>query len=205
MIRWPYTKSPSFDNARIVGYARVSTTEQKLDHQLDLLEKIGCDQVFYDHGVSGGKAQRPGLDKMLASLKPGDIVVVYKLDRLGRSVLNLSDLITRFGNDDIHFCSLTEGIDTTTAGGKLVFHMFAAMAEFYRDLIRENTINGLEAARRRGIKLGRPRLMDDLMTIEAHRYLSQDGKDLDQTAARFKVSTSTLKRGFKRMGLYEAA
>jgi len=147
MTRWPCAMMPPPAGGRIIGYARVSMSDQKLDHQLDLLEKVGCHKVFCDHGVSGGKARRDGLDKALEYLGTDDVLVVYKLDRLGRSVLHLSDLITRFDNQGIHFCSLSEGIDTTTSGGKLVFHIFAAMAEFHRDLIRENTLSGLEAAR----------------------------------------------------------
>jgi len=161
--------------------------------------------VFCDHGVSGGKARRDGLDKALEYLGTDDVLVVYKLDRLGRSVLHLSDLITRFDNQGIHFCSLSEGIDTTTSGGKLVFHIFAAMAEFHRDLIRENTLSGLEAARKRGACLGRPRLMNETITLEAHRFVHQDGISLLDTADHFQVSRTTLTRGFKRMGLDMAA
>ncbi len=205
MTIWPRSIEPPAPCGRIIGYARVSTADQKLDHQLDLLAKAGCDKVFYDPGVSGAKAERPGLDKMLRFLRPGDIVVVYKLDRLGRSVLHLSDLITRFDNGDVHFCSLTEGIDTTTSGGKLIFHIFAAVAEFHRDLIRENTINGLNAARKRGSRLGRPPILDDITTLEAHRFMRQEGASLEMTADRFNVSTRTLQRRFGGLGLKQAA
>ena len=201
MTLWPPPMVSPDAGGRIVGYARVSTPDQKLDHQLDLLERVGCDKVFCDHGISGGKARRPGLDKALRYLRQGDVLVVYKLDRLGRSVLHLSDLITRFDSEGIHFCSLTEGIDTTTSGGKLIFHIFAAVAEFHRDLIRENTRNGLDAARKRGVALGRPRLLSEIATLEAHRYMRQEGRSADETAAYFQVSKSTLLRGFKRLGL----
>ena len=139
-----------------IGYGRVSTLEQKLDMQLDALNAVQCDKIFSDQGVSGAKASRPGLDKALRVLSPGDMLVVFKLDRLGRSVLHLADLLTRFHNEDIHFCSLSEGINTATPGGKLVFHVFAAVAEFQRDLIRENTIHGLQAARDRDKSWGGP-------------------------------------------------
>lgn len=205
MIRWPQAVIPHQNGGKTIGYARVSTSDQKLDHQLDILARARCDKVFVDHGVSGSKATRPGLDDALRFLVSGDILVVYKLDRLGRSVLHLSDLITRLDNEGIHFCSLTEGIDTTTSGGKLVFHIFAAMAEFHRDLIRENTLHGLEAARKRGSKLGRPRLMSETRTLEAHRYMEQNGMTAEITARRFNISSSTLLRGIKRMGLDEAA
>ena len=187
-------------NGRFIGYARVSTEDQKLDLQLDALARAGCERVYKDHGVSGGKADRPGLDAALQALCKGDVLIVYRLDRLGRSVLHLADLLARMDRDGIHFCSLTEGINTTTPGGRLVFHVFAAVAEFTRDLIRENTVCGLNAARARGVRIGRPFLMDDNMLIEAHRYMRRKKRTLEQTARRFKVSKSTLTRGFGRIG-----
>ena len=205
MTLWPHAMQPPAPDGRIIGYARVSTPDQKLDHQLDLLARVGCHKVFHDHGVSGAKAERPGLDAMLRFLRAGDIVVVYKLDRLGRSVLHLSDLVTRFDNDGVHFCSLTEGIDTTTAGGKLIFHIFAAVAEFGRDLIRENTKNGLDAARKRGKRLGRPPILDEVTTFEAHRFMQQEGVSLEDVAERFNVSSATLNRRFRSYGLDKAA
>lgn len=182
--------------ARLVGYARVSTEDQKLDMQLKSLEVAGCDKVFYDHGISGGRADRPGLEQAIRYLVDGDMLIVYKLDRLGRSVQHLADLLTRLDNRDVQFWSLTEGINTATPGGKLIYHIFAAVAEFHRDLIRENTRNGLRAARERGSLLGRPKLMslDDI--VEAHRHMQQDGASLPATASRFGVSESTLRRGF---------
>lgn len=105
--------------SRKVGYARVSTAEQKLDMQIDALKAAGCDDIFTDHGVSGGKASRLGLDRALAVLRPSDQIVVYKLDRLGRSVSHLAELLKRFEREGIHFCALSEGINTTTSGGRL--------------------------------------------------------------------------------------
>jgi len=125
-------------------------------------------------------------------------LVVYKLDRLGRSVLNLADLITRLDANGIQFCSLTEGIDTTTPGGKLVFHVFAAVAEFSRNLIRENTCAGLKAARERGVQIGRPRCLTDEQVLEAQSYMQKRGKSSDEAAARFGVSASTLRRSIRR-------
>lgn len=204
-LPWPGPKAtPDGPGGRLIGYARVSTEDQKLDLQLDALARAGCERVYRDHGVSGGKSERPGLDAAMRDLRKGDVMIVYKLDRLGRSVLHLADLLTRMDNDDIHFCSLTEGINTTTPGGRLVFHVFAAVAEFTRDLIRENTIHGLNAARERGVRIGRPFLMDDDMIIEAHRYMRQENRTLDQTAQRFKVSKSTLTRGFDRLSVGRA-
>ena len=196
---------PQLDIAgRRVGYARVSTPDQKLDMQLDGLSAVGCDPIFRDHGVSGGKAKRPGLDKALRSLKRGDALVVFKLDRLGRSALHLADLLARFEREGIHFCSVSEGINTTTPGGKLVYHVFGAVAEFERDIIRENTINGLRAARDRGKRLGRPFALDEASALEAHRRVLQGRGTIEGTAALFGVSESTLRRAFKRFDLISA-
>ncbi len=194
MTHWPQPMQPPSPHGRLIGYARVSTPDQKLDHQLDLLARVGCDKVFYDQGVSGAKAKRPGSDKLLRYLAAGDLLVVYKLDRLGRSVQHLSDLIIRFDERDIHFCSLTEGLNTATSGGKLIFHIFAAMAEFHRDLIRENTKNGLDAARKRGKRLGRPPLLNDDQTLIAHQRIYNDGATLRETAIYFEVSPMDLSR-----------
>ncbi|WP_334150763.1 recombinase family protein [Hyphomicrobium sp.] len=186
---------------RRIGYARVSTPEQKLDMQLDALKAAECERIFRDHGVSGGKASRPGLDRALSILKPGDVLVVLKLDRLGRSFQHLSDLLARFHNEGIHFCSLAEGINTATPGGKLVYHVFAAVAEFQRDMIRENTVLGIAAARERGKKIGRPFALtiDDI--LESHRHITQFGIPIGEVAGRLDVSEATLMRGFKRAGL----
>ncbi len=200
MSVWPQLT----EGARRIGYARVSTKEQKLRMQLDGLNAVACEKIFSDHGVSGAKAQRPGLDAMLDYLQPDDVVVVFKLDRLGRSVLHLADLLTRFGNEGIHFCSMSEGINTTTPGGKLVYHLFSAMAEFHRDLIVENTMAGLDAARARGQKLGRPYKLDEWQILEAHRSIMQEGESLEFAAALWEVSPSTVTRAFERLEL-EAA
>lgn len=192
---------PISESARRIGYARVSTPDQRLDMQLDALNGADCTQIFSDHGVSGGKASRPGLDEALEALRPGDVLVVFKLDRLGRSVLHLADLLTRFEREGIHFCSLAEGINTTTPGGKLVFHVFAAVAEFQRDMIRENTVLGLAAARERGKKIGRPFALEPDQILEGHRHVTQLGTPMYIVADRFNVSYATLKRGFERQGL----
>jgi len=193
---------PSIEvTGRRIGYARVSTTDQKLRMQLDALKAARCDQIFKDHGVSGGKASRPGLDEALKTLNRGDALVVLKLDRLGRSVQHLSDLLVRLGNEGIHFCSLAEGINTTTPGGKLVYHLFAAFAEFQRDVIRENTVLGLAAAKARGTNLGRPRRLDIDEILEGHRHVTQSGITIGEVAERLEVSHATLTRGFKWAGL----
>jgi DNA invertase Pin-like site-specific DNA recombinase len=132
-----------------IGYARVSTHEQTLDLQKDALEKIGCSKIFTDT-ASGAKAERKGLEEALNYVREGDTLVVWRLDRLGRSLKHLIETITTLNNRNIGFKSITENIDTTTSGGKLVFHIFGALAEFERDIIRERTNAGLQAARARG-------------------------------------------------------
>lgn len=186
---------------RRIGYARVSTQVQKLRMQLDALKAAQCDLIFKDHGISGGKAKRPGLDKALKALEAGDVLVVLKLDRLGRSVQHLSDLLVRFRNEGIHFCSLAEGINTATPGGKLVYHLFAAFAEFQRDIIRENAVLGLEAARERGKTLGRAHALTIDNILSGHALVAQEGLPIHVVAERYNVSHATMTRGFRRVGL----
>src|SRR6266550_561356 len=140
----------------LIGYARVSTQDQTVNLQKDALEKIGCAKIFTDI-ISGATTERQGLDEALSYVREGDTLVVWKLDRLGRSLKHLIETITNLNNRKIGFKSLTENIDTTTSGGKLIFHFFGALAEFERDLIRERTNAGLQAARARGRKGGRPK------------------------------------------------
>ena len=131
----------------IIGYARVSTTEQNLDLQRDALKRAGCEKIIEDT-VSGGKVQRPGLERVHDALRSGDVLAVWRLDRLGRSLKHLIELMAELESERVGFQSVTESIDTTTPGGKLVFHIFGALAEFERNLIRERTYAGLAAARR---------------------------------------------------------
>jgi DNA invertase Pin-like site-specific DNA recombinase len=138
----------------LIGYARVSTEDQNLDLQRDALHKAGCEQIFADK-VSGTEARRPGLENTLSHLRPGDTLIVWRLDRLGRSLRHLIDTVTDLQERGVSFKSLTESIDTTTSGGKLVFNIFASLAEFEREIIRERTQAGLLAARTRGRKGGR--------------------------------------------------
>jgi len=193
---------PEIDcSGRKIGYARVSTRDQKLRMQRDALQTIGCERIFEDHGVSGSRHSRDGLDQMLKVLEPGDTVVVFKLDRLGRSVLHLADLLVRFQETDIHFCSIAEGINTTTPGGKLVYHLFSAIAEFQREIIVENTLAGLDAARRRGKRLGRPPALSVDDIVNAHFRAVKHGDAIAGLAAELGVSRLTLARGFKKLGL----
>lgn len=143
-----------------IGYARVSTDDQNLDLQRDALDGAGCERLFTDT-ISGAKADRPGLASAIAFARPGDVLVVWRLDRLGRSLPDLVRLVGKLDAAEIGFESLTEKIDATTAAGRLVFHFFAALAEFERNLIRERTYAGLAAARARGRKGGRRGLDPD--------------------------------------------
>ncbi len=143
----------------IIGYIRVSTYDQNLDLQKDALNHAGCERIFEDQ-VSGSKSVRPGLDQMMEVVRQGDTIVVWRLDRLGRSLKHLIELVTHFEQNQIGLKSLQESIDTTTPSGKLIFHIFGALAEFERHLIRERTNAGLRAARARGRKGGRPESLD---------------------------------------------
>ncbi|MBI2861342.1 MAG: recombinase family protein [Chloroflexi bacterium] len=161
----------------IVGYARVSTADQTLALQLalqkDALEQAGCERISTDT-TSGAKAERPGLDEALAFLRPGDALVVWRLDRLGRSLQHLIELLNWLDERQIGFRSITEQIDTTTSGGKLIFHIFGALAEFEWDLIRERTRAGLAAARARGRNGGRRRLLDSAQKVAMAQALYDD-------------------------------
>ena len=194
---WPLIECPG----RKIGYARVSTKDQRLRMQRDALEAVGCDAIFEDHGVSGAKSSRAGLDAMLDGLTAGDSVIVFKLDRLGRSVLHLADLLVRFEREGVHFVSLSEGINTTSPGGRLVFHIFSAVAEFHRDIIVENTTAGIDVARRRGVTLGRPRALSIDDITEAHRQVMQGSVNAQDIANRYDVHPRTVKRAFDREGL----
>ena len=156
----------------LVGYARVSTQDQNLHLQQDALKSAGCQKIFEDK-ASGSIAQRDGLDKALAMLRAGDTLVVWKLDRLGRSLKHLVETVQTLQAAGIGFKSLQENLDTTSSGGKLVFHFFAALAEFERDIIRERTQAGLTAARARGRQGGRPKGRD-VTKQAAVRSLSKD-------------------------------
>lgn len=143
----------------LVGYARISTVDQNPDLQIQALKAAGCERVFIDEGYSGSKTQRPGLKKALKRLNEGDSLIVWRLDRLGRSMRHLIELTSHLDANGVEFRSLSDAIDTSTAGGKLYFHMMGAFAEFERNLISERTKAGMAAAKARGVKLGRPKKM----------------------------------------------
>jgi DNA invertase Pin-like site-specific DNA recombinase len=179
-----------------VGYARVSTHEQNLELQLDALRKAGCERVFEDR-ASGAKSERPGLAKAREMLRPGDTLVVWRLDRLGRSLKHLIEAVTELDEAGVGFLSLTENIDTTTNGGRLVFHIFGALAEFERGLIRERTLAGLAAARARGRKGGRPKKMDAKKLSQARALLASGDQSVADVASLLMVGRATLYRALK--------
>ena len=174
-----------------IGYARVSTYEQNLFLQTDALEKAGCKKVFHDQ-VSGAKTKRPGLDETLTYLRQGDILVVWRLDRLGRSLKHLIETVNLLEEHGIGFQSLQESIDTTTSGGKLIFHIFGALAEFERNLIRERTQAGLAAARARGRQGGRPKSLDAKKQEWLYRLYDEKQHSIQAICDLVGVSKSTL-------------
>ena len=176
----------------IIGYARVSTQGQELDLQLDALRAAGCERIFEDHGVSGAKASRPGLDEMERFLRDGDVLTVYKLDRLGRSVSHLVAFVDELSRRKVGFRSLTEQLDTTTPGGRLLFHIFASIGQFERDLIIERTRAGLMAAAARGRKGGRPRSVTADKLARAIAMLADRKLTTPEVARRLKVGKSAL-------------
>ena len=173
-----------------IGYARVSTTDQDLALQLDALAKAGCARVFEDK-ASGAKADRPGLVAALGFVREGDILTVWKLDRLGRSLPHLIETVNALETRGVSFRSLTEAIDTTTPGGRLVFHIFGALGQFERDLIRERTRAGLDAAAARGRQGGRKPVVTDEKLRRAKTLLAQ-GLTVREIAARIKVGKTAL-------------
>ncbi|WP_338110267.1 recombinase family protein [Rhizobium quercicola] len=177
-----------------IGYARVSTEDQKLDLQTQVLNKSGCDIIFTDHGFSGGSFERPGLAQALSRLKEGDTLVVWRLDRLGRSLVKLVQVMDEFRQRGVHFHSLTENIDTSSSGGKLMFHMIAALSEFERTLISERTRAGMAAARNNGQRLGRPPSLTDEELDAIVRAINERGESLRDAAIRNNVSLRSLRR-----------
>lgn len=182
-----------------IGYARVSTTEQNLDLQLDALKNAGCEKTLEDV-ASGAKTDRDGLTDVLKQLRKGDTLVVWKLDRLGRSLRHLIEMISLLKGRGIYFKSLQENIDTASSGGKLIFHVFGALAEFERDIISERTKAGLASARSRGRIGGRPRIMDDKMLEMARLMLADEANTVKDVYTTLGISKATLYRHLKNTG-----
>ncbi len=173
-----------------IGYARVSTTNQSLNPQTDALSEAGCEKLFTDI-ASGARTQRPGLDKAISFSRKGDILVVWKLDRMGRSMSHLIEMIQKLEEKGVGFQSLTEKINTTTAGGRLIFHLFGALAEFERDLIRERVQAGLKSARARGRKGGRPPVPEETKLM-ARALMADKTLSIKQICDRLGIAKSTL-------------
>ncbi len=180
---------------RYIGYARVSTEDQDLNMQVDELKAAGCILVFTDK-ASGKTSDRQGLDKCLSTLKPGDTLLVWRLDRLGRSMRHLVSVVTELKERKIGFKSLRDGaIDTTTASGELVFNIFAALAQFERELIRERTRAGLTAARARGRKGGRKPIDSSNPKVRMSKKMHEDKSlSIDEICSTLKISKATFYR-----------
>lgn len=177
----------------LIGYARVSTTDQELRLQLDALAAAGCEKVFTDK-ASGVKENRTGLAEALAFAREGDSLVVWKLDRLGRSMKGLIDLAAELEQRKVDLRSITDGIDTSGAAGRFFFHVMAAMATMERELIQERTRAGLQAAKRAGTRLGRPSVMTPQKLRAARKLLTDEAMDAKEVAATVGVSVGTLYR-----------
>lgn len=177
-----------------IGYARVSTDDQNLDLQINALRAAGCETIFEDRGVSGAVTKRGGLDQALATLCQGDTLVTWRLDRLGRSLPHLIEVVSSLNERGCNFHSLSEAIDTKSSGGKLIFHMMGALAEFERSLISERTIAGLEAAKKRGHELGRPKKLSVHQITHAREQIHAGEKTMAEMARLYGVNRSTLWR-----------
>jgi DNA invertase Pin-like site-specific DNA recombinase len=179
-----------------IGYARVSTNDQTLALQQDALKAAGCEKIFTDQGISGAATTRPGLDQALKALHAGDTLVVWKLDRLGRSLSHLVQIMADFKEREIGFESVTEKIDTASSTGRLVLHIAAVFSEFERSLITERTRAGIAAAKRRGVKLGRKPTLTPAQIAHA-RSLVESGESPRAVARTFRVGRTTLWRFLK--------
>ena len=177
----------------LIGYARVSKTEQHLELQLDALNKAGCEQIFTDK-ITGSKIERKGLEEALSHLRKGDTLVVWRLDRLGRSLKHLIETLTGLREKEIEFKSLTENIDTSTPTGVLMFHFIGALAEFERNLIRERTNAGLEAARARGHFGGRRKVGETETKRMARKLYEDKSISIKDICKSLRISKATLYR-----------
>jgi len=181
-----------------IGYARVSTLDQNVDLQLKALLASGCERIFSDLGHSGAQRLRPGLTEALEALQPGDTLVIWRLDRLGRSLSHLIDVVNDFGTRGVALYSVTEAIDTGSAGGLLIFHIMGALAEFERGLISERTRAGMAAAKLRGQNIGRPMKLGPGELEATLDGVTRGGLSLADAARRQGISRATLCRALRR-------
>lgn len=188
----------------LIGYVRVSTADQHLRMQEDALKDAGCEEIYQDI-ASGAKTDRPGLEDALGHLRPGDTLVVWKLDRLGRSIQHLIQTIKALSERTIGFKSVQENIDTTTSGGKLIFHIFSALAEFERDLITERTQAGLKAARARGKLGGRPPLLSGRQVSRMMEHYDEGNSTVEEICKIFDISRPSFYNYLKKRKLEKAA
>lgn len=177
----------------ILGYARVSTADQNLDSQTDALTAEGAERIFADK-ITGKSSSRPELDKMLEQLRPDDVVLVTKYDRLARSLRDLLDIVEAIQQSGAEFRSVAEEIDTRTPAGRLTFHIFASIAQFERERISERTREGLQAAKARGRVGGRPPALSPSQRQEVRRMRDDEGRSTAEIARLFEVSTQTVRR-----------
>ena len=204
MLNMAATPLPGQAGTRRIGYARVSTADQDLAPQLDVLRARGCEPIYSEH-ASGKHADRPELAQAMKALRAGDTLVVWRLDRLGRSLPDLIATVNELASRGIAFESVTEAIDTTTASGKLVFNIFASLADFERHLIGERTRAGLAAGRARGRMGGRPPALTSRQLREARLLLTDPDATVTAVAERYGVSRTTLYKGLRELADKEAA
>ena len=191
-------RDPTRQHTRLIGYARVSTEDQSLHLQIDALRAAECKAIYRDNGVSGVAAKRLGLAKALKVLRHGDVLVTWKLDRLGRSLAELIAIMAEMERRGVGFRSLSESIDTTTPGGRLVFHVMGALAEFERGLVSERTKAGMAAAKARGVTLGRPPKLTAAQIEGARRSIESNTVTARDLANSLGVTPLTLARALKR-------
>ena len=184
----------SHKTGKKIGYVRVSDTDQSENLQIDALKQAGCDVIYGDHGVSGSIKKRKGLDELFASLNEGDTLVVWKLDRLGRSTIHLLQLLDGLRKRNVDFQAITQGIDTTTSIGRMLYGQLAVFAEFEREQIRERTKAGMAAAKARGVHIGRPRKLTDKQILSAKNKLARQTNTITHIASVYKVAPITLSR-----------
>ena len=181
-----------------IGYARISTSEQNIDLQMDALKKEGCESIYQDIGISGSKSERQGLADALKTVRSGDSLIVWKLDRAFRSLKHMIDLTNLLKEKGVEFKSIQDSIDTSTPGGRLVFHIMASIAEFERDLIRERTVAGLASARARGRNGGRPKKYNDTMFQSIIMLYNSKTVPVEAICSTYKMTKTTFYRRLKQ-------